>query len=215
MTGIKTSLDNIGYLTIDSFVEIRIAEKIMKELIIGFKSPEVIHVDMDDIKLKTLNGSLLLDMIPLVGELYNNVRISLSESFPSLVELNDKKIGISANLIEGGGCDNFRMHFDRNQLTIVIYLNTLNCLPLTIFPNIRMDIKNTTHKPDFSISDKSAVDIYPVQGRTIIFYGNRTWHGVVNKDGSDSNTKRYTLQFAFDFDHFDYDNENYYGKITK
>lgn len=211
MAEIKSTLDNEGYIIIDSFLDNELIQKVSKELIIGFLHEEVINVNVDGIKLKSLNGDELLSLIPSVGDLFRRTKEKLSYSFSSVVELKDKKIGISANLIEGDH-DNFRMHFDRNQLTVVIYLNTLNCLPLSIFPNVRVDIKNMSEKPEFSLSDKNAIDIYPLQGRAIIFYGNRTLHGVVNKEGASPLEKRYTLQFAFDFYDFDYGNESYYGK---
>jgi hypothetical protein len=214
MNEISTILNKQGYLIEDSFFEDELIQNILNALVVGFQKDRVINVNTDGIKLKTINGDELLSSIPQITTIYNKIKMILLKSFPLLVDLKDKTIGISANLIEGTH-DNFRMHFDRNQLTVVIYLNTLNCLPLSIFPNVRVDVKNISEKPKFSLSDKTSVDIFPLQGRTIIFYGNRTYHGVVNKEGAFLNVKRYTLQFAFDFDYFEYGNEPYYGKTDK
>jgi hypothetical protein len=62
------------------------------------------------------------------------------------------------------------------------------------------------------LADHELISVYPKDNRCILFYGNRTFHGVFN-DKIFNSDGRFSLQFAFDFKKRNYEDEEYYGKI--
>jgi hypothetical protein len=53
--------------------------------------------------------------------------------------------------------------------------------------------------------------IYPRENLTVIFFGRRSFHGVLNEPAG-AGQARYSLQFAFDFGVNDYRGTKYYGE---
>lgn len=104
----------------------------------------------------------------------------------------------------------FRMHFDRNQVTVVIYLNENQNYPLVLYPNIRMDPFEIYYKELFTLELKTPIRIYPKPNLAVVFYGRRTFHGVINEEKLAA-SYRYSLQFAFDLENRSYSDEDYYG----
>jgi hypothetical protein len=100
------------------------------------------RVDGDRIYIRTQNGRQLLDKCPAVAEVHALLREALGQSIFSLVNLEDLRIGVRANCIEGAQ-DGFRLHFDRIQLTAVVYLDQCDDFPFVIYRNVRRDPKGT------------------------------------------------------------------------
>lgn len=159
----------------------------------------------------TINGAELEQAIPRVAELYSEVgtfvRQVVSED---LVPLENRAIGVSINVTGPG--QQFAMHYDRNAVTAVIYLNTLEqggqmeCYPrwsrLLLGARANPLVKRLQHLLD--IATKSPVwkwlsgqrrTVAPQAGRMIVFRGNRCLHGVRPVEGT---AIRYSLQLAYD-----------------
>lgn len=208
---IKNQLEIKGYYIDSSFLSQNEAALLYSEIQLAFKSKEVIEVNHDEIIIQTLNGQDLLRLSPLTLKVYNYAYEQLKNVFPTLKKLKDQKIGISANYLNSV-TQKFRLHFDRNQITLVLYLNTCNPFPLQLYPLIRSDPRISGLKESFSTRDIVPVKVYPAPGLSVIFWGRRTLHGVILDDEVDkSDTNRYSLQFAFDLDESEYDDEDYYG----
>lgn len=206
-------LNDEGLIIIDPFIGDTLIKDTFREVSEAFNT-EYINVSSDDIFIKTLNGDKLLALCPNVGKVYKYVLDLLKSEFSEIHELTDKTIGISANFLSGQN-DRFRLHFDRNQLTVVVYLNDLNVFPLVLYPNVRRDPLFVGVKDSFDLAAINPKSILPKQNLAVVFYGRRTFHGVTNENPVEiakQNPLRYSLQFAFDFDSFDYGEEDYYGK---
>lgn len=216
---IDTELFKDGYYIGESFSSIDTINNIAEELKIAFESKNIIKVNNDGINIKTINGNELLSRSSSTRELYNRILVLLRETFGDVEELDDNKIGISANFLSKEE-NNFRLHFDRNQLTVVIYITNSNNFPLVVYPKMREDPRfydGEGFPPVKSKKDVQPVKIYPKKGLGIVFWGRTTLHGVVFEPSrhSDAVQPRYSLQFAFDLHKSDYDGEAYYGNKSE
>jgi hypothetical protein len=207
---LKKILDEKGIAQVYPFSSDDLIQIIRAELSEAFHQRNSIkQVDQDNIKIKSLNGSDLLDFCPSVHKIYLQTFHLLKENFDTVYELSDSKIGISANYLNSS-TDKFRLHFDRNQLTVVIYLNQCKSFPMLMYTNVRRDPIVTGAKDNFSIDENCPVKIYPEPNLALIFYGRRSFHGVMNESNG-LPSDRYSLQFAFDLQPHSYQNESYYG----
>lgn len=159
----------------------------------------------------TINGAELEQAIPRVAELYSEVGKFVRETISEeLVPLENRAIGLSINVTGPG--QQFAMHYDRNAVTAVIYLNTveqggqMECYPrwsrLLLGSRANPYLKRLQHLLD--LTTKSAVwkwlsgqrrTVSPQAGRMIVFRGNRCLHGVRPVGGT---ATRYSLQLAYD-----------------
>lgn len=211
MEKLISTLNSQGFLLLENFFSNEVVEKCLDELICAFQENEFTKsVNSDGIVIKTLNGDNLLVSCSSSKILYNDTFNYLKKEFGGhIFELQEKNIGISSNLLSGTS-DQFRLHFDRNEVTVVIYLNYNQNYPLVLYPNIRLDPYELKKEESFILDEKIPIKIYPKPNLAIIFYGRRTFHGVLN-EGKLTDTFRYSLQFAFDLQNRSYFGQNYYG----
>jgi hypothetical protein len=204
-------LERRGVFAKHGFFPSELMRRCVDEVTVVFgQGQQAKRVDGDGIHIRTQNGQQLLDRCPAVAEVHALLREALGQSFSSLVDLEDQRIGISANCLEGAH-DGFRLHFDRNQLTAVVYLNQCDDFPFVIYPNARRDPKETITAERFDLSRLECQKIYPRENLTVIFFGRRSFHGVLNESAG-TGQARYSLQFAFDFGVNDYRGTKYYGE---
>jgi hypothetical protein len=206
------ALETDGFELILPVSDITLIKQVLSELSTAFSASHGVSVNADNIVMRTLNGDDLIGLCPSVKIIYQDVISKIKQKMPEVNELEDNTIGISANFLSGNN-DRFRLHFDRNQLTVVIYLNDADSFPLILYPNIREDPASSGIKEKFDLKTAKSETVFPKQNLAVVFYGRRTFHGVSNSN-TDYNEykKRYSLQFAFDFDISDYSNRYYYGK---
>ena len=203
-----------GVVLSHPFCDDGLIERTLQEVSGAFASANPIRVNADDIVIRTFNGDQLLALCPSVGEVYQFTLDSVRRQVPDIKELEDRTIGISSNYLRRGS-DKFRMHFDRNQLTVVIYLNDLDALPLVLYPNVRRDPIQTGVKDRFELAGLEPQVVFPKRNLAVTFFGRRTFHAINPATTTSGNSgDRYSLQFAFDFDSFDYRDEQYYGKTS-
>ena len=211
MKKLITALNSEGVLLLQNYFSNELIIKALNELIFVFQENKMTKsVNTDRIVIRTLNGDNLLETCPSTRILYNDTFNYLKEEFDGhIFELQEKNIGISANLLSGIS-DEFRLHFDRNQVTVIIYLNENQNFPLVLYPNVRLDPYEMTKEELFTLDEKTSKKIYPIPNLAVVFYGRRTFHGVLNEEKY-GGTQRFSLQFAFDLQNFSYSGQNYYG----
>lgn len=211
MEGLSYTLARVGLSYARGFFPADTVESCASEIAAAFRcAGRVRRVDQDGIHMRTLNGEALLDACPTIGSMYNLLRDELANAFPTLTDLADRSIGISANCLSGRS-DSFRLHFDRNQLTAVVYLNRCTEFPFIVYPNIRRDPKETGGAESFDLTGIEPLKLYPEENLLVVFLGRRSFHGVLREPGASSGP-RYSLQFAFDFEANDYGGTDYYGR---
>ncbi|MFT3896977.1 MAG: hypothetical protein QM719_04680 [Thermomonas sp.] len=214
-SGFSDRLSRVGLVELDPYADPSCARDALVELANAFESSKRhIDVDADGITMRTLNGAALLGLCPSVGHIYQYTLQSLRREMPDLHEISVKPIAVSANYLRGGN-DKFRMHFDRHQLTAIVYLNDAPSMPLIAYPNVRRDPLMAGGKEPFDISTADRYVIEPRTNTGLVFFGSRTYHGIENRVAQESDhanrVERYSLQFGFDFTPCDYEGQSYYG----
>jgi len=169
------------------------------------------HVNDDGINMLTLNGDFLISKIPEISSIHDQILQKLKLKVPQMMALDDKRVGISTNLLMSNKSHAFRPHFDRHEFTAVIYLSKNDDYPIKIYPNIRTDPRFTEGAWLYDANEKSPNSIIPIPGRMIVFKGRTTLHGVEFIGGNKSSTARVSIQFGFDTYFKKFDNQKYYG----
>lgn len=209
---ISKTLNIVGLHVIYDFAPKNLIYQALKELTSCFNGNDNICVNEDNINIRTINGDNLLKQSPASLKLYDYSFNYLDAHFKKVTKLKDKTIGLSANCMSKAS-DKFRLHFDRNQITLVIYLNDNNTFPLTIYPNVREDPSSIGHKQTFELNATKPKIVTPRQNLAALFYGRRSFHGIYPVEGAFI-SPRYSLQFAFDLSPQSYAGERYYGHNT-
>ena len=206
------------YIEIDNFADPDLLLKIKNKLLHFYSSKNKIgiFVNKDRIKIYTINGLILLNKVPEILDLYNYTFYKINEKFNnSLTHINELDIAISINILSSNLDDEFRMHFDRNQVTTIIYLSNNKALPLKVFPNVRPD--PLIHgKKNFCVSDFTPLLFKPKFNSLISFYGNRSFHGIFYDNTEKTifdEDLRISIQFAFNtLTNIKFTEEEYYGR---
>jgi len=170
-----------------------------------------IKVNEDGINMLTLNGEHLLNQIPEIQLIYDEIFSQLKCQIKGLMCLEDLKIGISSNLLRSTNQHNFRLHFDRHEYTVILYLTDNQDFPLKLFPNIRTDPCFTNLNWLYDVNKKKPEIILPFPGKMVIFKGRTTWHGVEFHGDKRTTQDRISLQFGFDSTFKTFGNVPYYG----
>lgn len=212
------NLQENGYAIIDSIAHQSLIDEIAIELKQAFKTEQTIKVDNDGINIATLNGDHLLSKSNATATLYALILDKLKAEYATICELEDNKIGLSANLLYKRD-NQFRLHFDRNQLTVLTYITQSPNFPLVLYPFMREDPRTYTQGKFPPVKDKSKVTpikVYPKPGLSVFFWGRVSLHGVLFEATTETSDieHRYSLQFAFDLEKTNYEGENYYGKAN-
>lgn len=180
------------------------------------ESEKGLFVNKDEINIFTINGSILLSEVPEILELYCYTFSKLNLQHENMLRhINELDIAISANILSLYSTDQFRMHFDRNQITAVIYLTNNKSLPLKIYSDVRPD-PVFFGKQEFNLQNFIPDIIEPAFNSIVIFNGNRSFHGVFFEDSEkdiNEDELRISLQFAFNLTkNLNFISEEYYGR---
>jgi len=122
--------------------------------------------------------------------------------------LDDKKAGVNVNITERGGT--YQWHYDRNAVTVLLYLNEVTGGELEFYPNYRIFVKNrkliflqqwfdNLLRVDVvrSLFGKK-VTVKPAQGRLVVMRGNRSLHSV---RAVEDDKERINIVLAYDVPH--------------
>lgn len=207
----------MNYIEINNFSDkkvLDIAHKKLSNLYLTDCSKGV-FVNEDGIKIFTLNGLSLLTFIPEVLTLYNHSYTLIKEKYyNNLTHLTEVDVAISANILSSNNSDKFRMHFDRNQITCIIYLSNNPHMPLKLYPDVRLD-PLIYGKVEFELSNFQSVYIQPNINKALIFNGNRSFHGIeyTNNKKTVINDLRFSIQFGFNIaEKLNLPKDKYYGR---
>lgn len=164
------------------------------EIITQFKQthtlPEIYReVRGRSLRYRVIDGELIAQHLPEITQVYKEVKeVACEVAQEDLAPLGNLKVGANVNITPKGGV--YRWHYDRNAVTVLIYLNQVRGGELELYPSYRIFLKNKgpaflqrwldnllqvgmlrslfTHK----------VVVQPLQGRLVIMRGNRCLHSV-------------------------------------
>jgi hypothetical protein len=164
----------------------------------------------------TLNGNELIQRAPWLMDAYRSFADTLSQlTSDTYLPLDNLRVGLSLNYTLPGG--SFVPHFDRNAITVSLYLNEVAHGELSIWPNIVSPLLDLAGKYKLPLALRLSrfrppIDIPPRVG-TLVVFSRRTVHSVAPVSGSKA---RVSVIMAFDrpgvsFAHV----PDYYGVGTK
>lgn len=216
-SGLKDEFDAQGYFLRHNVISAKVCERIIQQ-IKDLKFIRVVSKSRHgDSIFYTANSAQLLS-IPEVSGLLNELQNLIKGCFGRRFrKLDNDVIGVSVNVIGHGGT--FSRHFDRNYLTVSIYLNAVRGGETLVWPKMNYDrvpLLKVSHRKWLMyrlLNIVRPVRIPPAAG-TLLLFDNKAAHQVLKVEGG---TFRFSLIFAFDNQAKSYKNQrdNYgYGEST-
>ncbi len=136
-----------------------------------------------------IDGLQILRELPSVVELQPRINAIVDDlANESFEPLANERVAININITGKGGT--YRWHYDRNRITALVYLNTVEGGETECYPNYRIDIRNTfASQFQQSLDELLQRDFVrntlgnkficsPQQGRLLIMCGDRCLHSV-------------------------------------
>jgi len=183
-----------GYAVLDQFFSVAQCNHFL-EMITQFRQGHIlpeIHrkVRGRSLRYKVIDGEKIEQHLPEIAQLYRQINELVREinMNQDLVPLDNKKVGVNVNITERGGT--YQWHYDRNAVTVLLYLNEVTGGELEFYPNYRIFLKNKG--PNFLqqcldnllrvgvVRDLfgKKVTVKPAPGRLVVMKGNRSLHSV-------------------------------------
>ena len=86
---------------------------------------------------KVIDGLKIKEFLPEIEKLYRDVNETVNAVFgQKLAPLKNEQVGVNINITSPGG--EYRWHYDRNKLTAILYLNTIEGGETECYPNYRI-----------------------------------------------------------------------------
>ncbi|NER87779.1 MAG: 2OG-Fe(II) oxygenase [Moorea sp. SIO3A2] len=209
-----SDLKRLGYLIIDNFLTIRECETLLKTIAnYRQKKYEVTEVYRPfkerDLRYFVINGQQIEKYLPEVWQLYENVNLLVNKvSSQVLFPLSNKLPAVNINIIKPGG--EYRWHYDRNAVTALLYLNSVEGGELEMYPNYRLRFGRKNQQFTFIQKCLDAVVklkliryffgkkvfIKPRQGMIVIMQGDKCLHSVKALEGEQ---ERINVVMSYDF----------------
>jgi hypothetical protein len=171
------------------------------------KLPKISRADGDrPLEYLVVDGERFDAVFPCAEALVDRVRLHLEAMCGCALELlDDRRAARNVNITPPGG--QYRWHYDRNLVTAVLYLNTVEGGETEILPNYR--VRLPTGRPrtiqgfldrclrigfiQASIAHRKSVA--PMEGTLLVICGNRSLHSVRTVLGG---SERINVVLAFD-----------------
>jgi 2OG-Fe(II) oxygenase superfamily len=204
---------NGGLQTVDNFLEQRECDSILNSIQTYRAKHEVPLIYRQErkrsLRYSVINGEEISGRLPQIQALYhcmlNVVRTGISQD---LVPLPDRKVCVNVNITPQGG--EYRWHYDRNAVTVILYLNEVEGGEIEAYPNYRFLLTGSRTSRIQSYVDGllrldfvlrlfgNKLTIPPKPGLLVIMRGDRCLHSVRPVTGSD---ERICIVMSFDSAH--------------
>lgn len=140
---LRKEFDDKGYVVIDDYLSSPEVRQVL-DSIEAYRASgrEVIQVDQQSLVrtqvFKTIVGDDCEQHIALFGDLWRRRILELSKQLSGvdLLPINDSAIGLNCNITERSGVLSF--HYDRNEVTAVLYLQQCSGGALECYPHFRL-----------------------------------------------------------------------------
>ncbi len=209
----RGQLNTAGYFHAEGLIQPRVCQALIDALA-GAEFIEVRRNDRrGDTHFFTVNGTDLEARLPGMDGLYRylgDVAAHLAER--PLCGLDDLSIGLSLNCTPPGGA--FVRHFDRNDVSASVMLNTVAGGALELWPNIYSSsvgaLGRLANRTVMQLSLLKRPVRIPAAPGDVVFFSRRTLHGVAAIEGMRS---RVSLIMAYDQPGVTYSqDQDYYGR---
>lgn len=169
--------------------------------------PEVYRASGDrPLHYQVIDGERVEENIPDLVHLYERVnRLVNDATGEELAPLGDRRVGLNVNVTPAGGA--YRWHYDRNAVTAILYLNSVQGGETEIYPNYRLFMKGARYSAPQRVADRvwamrpirglfgKLVRIATEVGLLVAMRGNRCLHSVRPVEGA---TDRINIIMSFD-----------------
>lgn len=212
-----SDLANRGIAAMPAFVSEEECENLLRQ-IEEYRAenelPEVFRQSGDrPLHYKVIDGDRIRDHLPDLVVIYERVHALVNDAMRvNLEPLADQKVGLNVNVTAAGGT--YRWHYDRNAVTVILYLNAVPGGETEIYPNYRLFMEGARYSGLQQLSDRllelrpirslfgKLVRVKPKAGLLIAMRGNRCLHSVRPVEGDED---RINVIMSFDTPSKQYD----------
>lgn len=155
---------------------------------------------------KVITGEEIEHYLPEIEAIYQQLsELTTAMSGAKMVPLSNKRVGANINITPEGGT--YRWHYDRNAVTVLLYLNEVTGGEIELYPRYRLFLNDRgpaflQHLLDRLLQIKLVrgvcgrkVVVKPVAGRMVAIRGNRCLHSVRPVKGA---RERVNIVLAYD-----------------
>lgn len=223
-TGANTKLDPqtfiaAGYTVLNNFITAAECERYISRIVefrTGHKVTEINRASRErSLRYSVINGLQIAEHLPEIHKLYLELLpdISRMTGLP-LAPLENKQVGVNINITRPGG--EYRWHYDRNRITAILYLNSVDGGETECYPNYRLLLNRfrysvLQHRLDQLLLQKTARRLFgrrvllkPRPGSLLLMRADRCLHSVRPVRGS---TDRINIIMAYDLPDADFEVE--------
>jgi hypothetical protein len=138
---------------------------------------------------KVIDGLKIKEYLPEIEQLYANVNRIINQTVGEILEpLKNAQVAVNINITSPGG--EYRWHYDRNKITAILYLNTVEGGETECYPNYRLFLEKYRYsKPqqwlDNLLRLKTMRRVFgkqlllkPRAGNLVLMRANRCLHSV-------------------------------------
>jgi len=138
---------------------------------------------------KVIDGQKIREHFPEIQKLYEDINKTVNKSVgQNLVPLKNTQVGVNINITSPGG--EYRWHYDRNEVTGILYLNSVEGGETECYPNYRLYFEKLRFSRvqkwlDYLLQLKIIRSVFgrqvllvPRQGTLLLMRGNRCLHSV-------------------------------------
>ena len=205
-------LESSGYILIDDFLTPGDCQSFLEE--IGHYRehnglPEIYRqTKRRSLRYLVIDGEEIRANLPSIWRLYRGATKELVNELTgaSLEPLQNMKAGVNVNVMPPGRSE-YRWHYDRTAVTVVLYLNQVEGGETELYPNYRILLTGKQHSRAQLMLDRCLQPsvirrlvgrkkvVQPHPGRLVAMRGNRCWHSVRGVVGSED---RISIILAYD-----------------
>lgn len=199
-----------GYVVQESFLPDEQIEQLL-QAITQFRAQHIlpaIHREVlgRALRYTVIDGEKIGQHLPTIDQIYQDLSAFVQDvSGQQMTTLENRTVGVNVNILLGG--DSYRWHYDRNAVTVILYLNKVEGGALEFYPKYRILLPEKA--PSFLqkwldrllqlslirtlFSRKQAVA--PAPGRMLLMHGRTCLHSVSPVTGEQ---ERVSMILAYD-----------------
>jgi hypothetical protein len=137
------------------------------------------------LRYRVIDGDAIYTSLPELVTLYERVWELVKQETPQLELLPNRTASVNVNITPPGG--EYRWHYDRNAVTAILFLNSVEGGETEMYPNFRLHLGRGKDSAAQRMLDsllrlirplRRKVVVAPAPGRMIVMHGDRCLHSV-------------------------------------
>jgi hypothetical protein len=154
------------------------------------------------LRYRIIDGDRIFHALPRLVSLYGEVLALVRQLEPQLAPLSNQTAGLNVNFTPPGG--EYRWHYDRNSVTAILFLNSVNGGETEMYPHYRIYLGRWKDTGFQRFCDSALrrlapfvrpLVVEPAPGRMILMRGDRCLHSVRPVEGEE---ERVSVIMSFD-----------------